>query len=199
VHPFEGRDQIHQAIVSGGALSLCREQRVREPAEQAQAVLHGHHNHALAGKRRDEIPRRILGAADPFRPAVNEHHHRLFVTGGPIDREDVQSETVFVPLRLAVSVDLRARVAKDCRVAHALPAGRRRRRTPTQVAYRRCGEGNPAEGTEGSFNSALELTRLGADDGRSAHTPGRRWGVPADAAGTTAIAAATTGQKNKDQ
>jgi hypothetical protein len=48
---FRGGNQIHQAIISGGALPLCREQGVREEAEQPQTVLHGDDDHAVARNR----------------------------------------------------------------------------------------------------------------------------------------------------
>jgi hypothetical protein len=104
---------------------------------------------------------------------MNEHHHRLFRTRGRIDCEDIQRETVFVPQQHAAEVDLRALIAEFRGAAHALPACRRHRRTPTQIAHGRRGEGNPAEGAVAPFNRTLKLTVLGTDDGRGAHAAGR--------------------------
>ena len=174
---------------------LGREQWVHEETEQPQAVLHRHHDHAVARQGRRQIPGRLLGTAEDLPSAVNEHHHRLRRTGGWIDPVDVQGEAVFVPERRAAAVGLRAAVAKRRCVAHSLPLRGKRGRTPAQSAHGRCGKGNAAEGAKIPLNRTLHLTRLGTDHGRGAHTA-RGW---RGAALIRATATATTGQGNQHQ
>ncbi len=130
-------------------LRLFGELRVRHPSQDAEPVIHAHHNHASLGDRVAVIDGLRRGARDPAAPVDPDHH------GKPLGCRRRRSPDVQVKAVLAGNDEpaiprpvVRRRGPLDARRreaiggAYAGPRLDRLRRTPAQVADRRRSVGN---------------------------------------------------------
>ena len=152
-HPLERRDLVEQAVVAGRpVLRLGGQRLVGQEAERAQPVVDRHQDDALPSKRRaveDErrpMPHLVAAAVEP-----DHDRPRTSVAGGR--RPQIEIEAVLAAVEFAAAPDrgvgtdpLPARRAGLQGRTHAVPGRRRLRRPPAQVAHRRRGVGNAAEG-----------------------------------------------------
>ena len=90
------------------------------------------------------------------------HHHSQRVIGFLLRPPDIDVKAVFVALDL-VGDDLRAHLTIVAAVAHAIPAGRRNRRLPSQFPDGRPGIGDPLEGERLPFSDTAHCALLGAE------------------------------------
>src|SRR5271167_4532700 len=73
LHPFERRDLVQQAVVARRiTVGFLGELRVREETKYTQAIVDGHHHHALLGQCLAVVKR--TRASDQS-SAVNPHHY----------------------------------------------------------------------------------------------------------------------------
>src|SRR6185437_2429993 len=146
-----------------------RQCRQRQPAEYAQAVIHGNEYDAVGG----EVPAVVVGfrgAAVDVSTAVDPYDDGCLA--GAARRPDIQEEAILAEVRDAVVVDapgrprrLNAAGAKAARVTHALPAGGRDGRRPAPLADGRLRIGDSFEGTHtaGLHSSGEHALRSGDD------------------------------------
>ena len=164
--PLERRHHVQQAVVPGCAVRrLGRQGRVREEAEDVEAVVDGDHHRPVGGERHAVVDggrsraARVAAAVDP-----EQHRPRLTrLARGP----DVEEQAVLV-LGDVPSPVLDADRPALRRVAHAFPADDRLGRTPAQVADRGRGVGDTLEGDD-----RVVASGDGAPDGPAGDHDGR--------------------------
>ena len=148
---LEGRDVVEDAVVARRLLGrLGGQGGMGEEAERPQAVVGGHHDHALFRHRGAVEDLRAAGARTV--PAAVEPHHHRPALAHPRRRPQVQRQAVLAARQLAPRVGrvvgvagLPARGPELGGRARPVPRLDRNRRTPAQVADRRLREGHAPE------------------------------------------------------
>src|SRR5580698_2970158 len=135
-----------------------------EKAKNAQAVIHGNNQHALAGEVFAVLTRLRGGAAD--KPAtINPDHHRqfrFFAFDVKSRRPNVEGEAVLALARIAEDhvVErflLHTAEAEASSLAHPIPLSSRLRGLPTQAADRGHGIRDPQEVSRLAIRAHLSL------------------------------------------
>ena len=179
-HPLEGRDVVEDAVVARRLLGrLGGQGGMGEEAEGPQAVVGGHHDHALL-RHRAAVEDPGAASARAVAAAVEPHHHRPALAH-PRRRPQVQGQAVLAARQLAPRIGrvvgvagLPARGPELGGRPRPVPRLHRRGRAPAQVADRRLREGHAPEHRDAGLRVGprpFELTR-----GRQHHRPALRLG-----------------------
>ncbi len=166
--PAQRLDLVEQTVVAGDAVGRFPAQlRMRQPAQDSQAVVDGDHHHASPrqpGAVVDAQPAR----ADVERAAVDPDEHRSMMR--ILRCPDVQREAVLAHRADVIGVEVVCRDgglvagrAERHGLAHALPAVRRPRRLPSGLADRRLGVGKTPEHQQVPLRLALHRSHRSFD------------------------------------
>ncbi len=170
LHPAQRRLLIEDAVISPGRPGVqCR---MRNVAEQAQAIVDGHDDGGRAvGPARCELAAVVVvGLTVDVSAAVNPDDDRLatmvIAAGGP-GREDVEIEAVLGDAGRTCEGTklghLRTGVRKLRGIQRASPPTCRRRRTPTQIADRRRCVGDAEEPIDAILSVSANCALVGVD------------------------------------
>ena len=158
-------------LVEQTLVAICAQDGCVHPAEDAQPVVERHHDHVAGHGQFASVDARLGPGTDRVAAAVNPDHHRplAVVAGG---RPDIEIETI-LGLRLRGNPDqitdipcdlpLHRRVREPGGVADAVPRIHRFGRSPTKIADRRLGEGNPSKDNAAVVLRTLEFAESSRD------------------------------------
>ena len=143
-HPVQRQYLVHQSVVARGVMRrLVCQLRMREKAEDAQAVVDGDGDHAVADQRAVIVERASTRSAD-VGSAMNPEHDRKQMLRRPLRSDHVEVKAIFTAQKSIEFVPvaeyrLSAGGAVPYRVANVMPRLGRHRLAPAQVANRRFG------------------------------------------------------------
>jgi hypothetical protein len=170
--PPKRSDLVHQRIISRGVVpGFGLEFRESQKAQDAQAVIDGHHDHALAGQIFAVVSNPAAGTVHKS-TAVDPDHDGKTIIGRFGRRPDIQIQAILARGRRRSAVKavggkrrLRAGIAGLRRLTDTFPRWCGLRRFPSQVAHWRRGKRDPSIDTHirAAADRARKLTLLDAN------------------------------------
>ena len=156
VHPLQSSYLVVGAIVARRAITLSRQQRMRQEAHESETIVDSHQNHTSLCPS-ITVHGNLMSPTSRIGTTMYPHGHRQFgvgITQCASRCPHIQIETVFTELRIATEIKLLC-VELSCPVCslkgssaerihhlHTFPSNYRLWLLPTQVAHRRSSIGD---------------------------------------------------------
>ncbi len=158
---MQGEALVHEAVVRG-LMTFAVDGWVREIAQLADAIVHGHQDDIAPARQLGAVV--IIGRPGEQGAAWKPQHHRARALRRLGRDIDVQIEAVFGVARLGEVADVMAlgtAVAKRDGLFDSAPGIGRHGRAPAQLAHWRGGEGNAEELLRPVLDQALHGAVVG--------------------------------------